>query len=123
MQKLKSLLKKYDKPLQQIGQRLQEIQTNCITDLHKIVNKKQSYLLNLHTNSSLLEGCVDPKYSIFKLNRMKLVIQNKANNCCGLDSGKNFLMENICYNMKFYKVGTLKWLIFKVQLYPKYKTD
>lgn len=101
MQKLKSLLKKYDKPLQQIGRRLQEIETNCGTDLHNNLNEKQSYMLNVHTNGPLLEGCVDPQYSIFKLNGMKLVIQNKANNCCGLNSGEIILMENICYNTKY----------------------
>lgn len=99
MQKLKS--KKYDKPLQQIGRRLQEIETNCGTDLHNNFNEKQSYVLNVHTNGPLLEGCVDPQYSIFKLNGMKIVIQNKANNCCGLDSGEIILMENICYNTKY----------------------
>lgn len=100
MQKLKSLLKKYDKPLQQIGRRLQEIETNCGTDLHNNLNEKQSYMLNVHTNGPLLEGCVDPQYSIFKLNGMKLITQNKANNCCGLNSGEIILMENICYNTK-----------------------
>lgn len=102
MQKLKPLIKKYDKPLQQIGRRLQEIETNCGTDLHNNFNKKAPYVLsNVHTNGPLLEGCVEPQYSIFKLNGMKLVVQSKANNCCGLGSGEIILMENICYNTKY----------------------
>jgi len=101
MQKFKSLLKKYDRQLQQIGRHLQEIETNYGTDIHNNFNEKQSYALNVHTNGPLLEGYVDPQYSIFKLNGMKIVIQNMANNCCGLDSGEIILMENICYNTKY----------------------
>lgn len=97
MQKLKVLIKKDDKPLQQIAKRLQEIDNYGIKSQHcKNIEVKIS-LKNKHANGPIINGCII-QYSVLKLEGMTFDINSKANNCCELTNGKIIIIDNFCYN-------------------------
>jgi len=97
MQNLKKLLKKDDKPLQQIGRRPQELE-NCGINLNNSDIEDDFIFLKDHISGPLIKGCTVPQYSLLKLNGMKFEAQNKANNCCCVKNGRIVIIENICYN-------------------------
>jgi len=63
---------------------------------------------NPHTNGPLLNSCPDFQFSTLLFKNMTFKIQTKANNICGLTSGKIVIIENIiCFkeNNKSYIIG------------------
>lgn len=100
MQKLKVLIKKDDKPLQQIAKRLQEIDIYGIKSQHNKNIQVKISLKNKHASGPIINGCTI-QYSVLKLEGMTFDINSKANNCRELRNGKIVIIDNFCYNEKF----------------------
>jgi len=96
MQKFKDLIRKDDKPLQQIACRIHEIENSDTNLQNQYCNREQTIFKNIHTDGPIIKGCIS-QFNIMTLNGMKFQINNKDNNCCGI-KGKIILIENICYN-------------------------
>jgi len=96
MQKFKDLIRKDDKPLQQIARRIHEIENSDNNLQNKYCNEESIIFKNIHTNGPIIKGCIS-QFTTMTLSGMKFQINNKGNNCCGI-KGKIILIENICYN-------------------------
>jgi len=96
MQKFKDLIRKDDKPLQQIARRIHEIENSDNNLQNRDCNREQPIFKNLHTDGPIIKGYT-LQFTTMTLNGMKFQINNKGNNCCGI-KGKIILIENICYN-------------------------
>lgn len=96
MQKFKDLIRKDDKPLQQIARRIHEIENVNNNLQNEYCYSEQTIFKNIHTNGPIIKGCVS-QFTTMTLRGMKFQIHNKGNNCCGI-KGKIILIENICYN-------------------------
>ncbi|XP_070159008.1 uncharacterized protein [Polyergus mexicanus] len=100
LQTLKKLLKKPDKPLEQIIRRyieyeqnkLNQAQESEITCSHFLVDFKSTY-----TKGPLIEDCYNPQYQIMRCLNTTIRIDTLADNCCGLRDGKIIEVKNIAY--------------------------
>lgn len=102
LQTLKRLLKKHDKPLQQIIRRyleyeqnnMQKIEKHQITSSHFTVDRR-----SIHTMGPLIEGCVrNQQYKILRNCNVTIRIDAMAENCCGLRNGSIIDIKNIVYS-------------------------
>ncbi|XP_068989263.1 uncharacterized protein [Neodiprion pinetum] len=101
MQTLKRLLRKSDKPLQQIFRRYVEIENSS----ESTTSKKRSCKFEVLTQSShydgpLPDGCENPQYKIVNYSDFKLKVDSLADNCCGLVNGEIILVKNIVYDSR-----------------------
>lgn len=100
LQTLKKLLKKYDKPLQQIVRRYFEHEKNKVAE--KLMTKETNHftvdLKSIHTSGPLIHGCCNPQYKIIRKENMTLRIDVQADSCCALTDGTIVLIENIAHN-------------------------
>jgi hypothetical protein len=97
MQTLKKLVRKSDKPLQQVIRRFAELKS--IKKDAKMSTEGQSRLVlrGQHVNGPLHDQCKDPQY--YSLNQPEFSLTLKEpNNCCGLRNGNIVIIENICYS-------------------------
>jgi hypothetical protein len=95
MQKMKKLLRKDDKPLQQIARRIHEIICFREEETMPFLYNDNISFKNTHTNGPLLNNCSDFQFSTLLFKNKTFKIQTKANNICGLTSGKIVIIENI----------------------------
>lgn len=106
MQQIKKLLRKNEKPLQQIAKRVQEYE--CIRETiddnyEKNTQDNDQYILkNKHHNGPIVEKSSNQQYSILLYNKFKLNIYKKADQYCSLKSGDIVFIENFtcCENQK-----------------------
>lgn len=96
MQKFKDLIRKDDKPLQQIARRIHEIENSDNNFQNEYFYRDDTIFKDVHTNGPIMKGCVS-QFTTMTLSGMKFQINNKGNNCCGV-KGKIILIENVCYN-------------------------
>lgn len=99
LQTFKKLLKKSEKPLQQIIRRYFEYEKNNIEksgnhDItsHFIVDKNSN-----HTLGPLIEGCCNPQYKILRSSNATIRIDTLGDNCCTLKNGSIIEIKNIAY--------------------------
>ncbi|KYM94366.1 hypothetical protein ALC62_15008, partial [Cyphomyrmex costatus] len=100
LQTLKKLLKKYDKPLQQIVRRCVEYEKNKVTEKLPTEENK-NFIVDLkstHSFGPLIHGCCNPQYKIIRKTNMTLRIDVIGDNCCALIDGTIVLIKNIAYN-------------------------
>jgi len=96
IRKIQVLLRRDDKPLQQIARRIHEIENSDHNLQNQYCNKELTILKNIHTDGPILKGCIS-QFTTMTLNGMKFQINNKGDNYCGIKE-KFILIENICYN-------------------------
>lgn len=100
LQTLKTLLRKYDKPLQQIVKRYAEYNNNKIAKKHK-TEEAINFMIDLtssHSSGPLIHGCCNPQYKIIRKANMTLRTDVIADNCCALVDGTIVLIKNIAHN-------------------------
>jgi hypothetical protein len=97
MQSFKKLVRKAEKPLQQISSRLQEIQNFGSNHVGKLVPLGSISYNFVHGNGPLLEFCMDPQYKRATFNSFSILLDD-ANNCCGFKDGSIVKVENIAFN-------------------------
>lgn len=100
LQTLKKLLKKYDKPLQQIVRRYIEYEENKIPE-KLTIEENENFKLDMrsiHTSGPLIHGCCNPQYKIITKTNMTLRIDVTGDNCCALIDETIVLIKNIAFN-------------------------
>jgi len=98
MQKLKNMIRKPEKPLQQIARRYEEIQNTKTTCSHYNESTNDNLVpvaTSLHVNGPLLENCINPQYKIIQSSNFTIKITGNADNCCILKNGDIFEVQNI----------------------------
>ncbi|EFN70002.1 hypothetical protein EAG_10539, partial [Camponotus floridanus] len=96
LQTFKKLLKKHDKPLEQIVRRYTEYEQNKIKE-NKAEECEITYLKSTHTKGPLIEGCYNPQYRIMRCLNTTIRIDTLADNCCRLKNGNIIEVKNIAY--------------------------
>lgn len=97
---IKTLIRKREKPLQQLFNRYNEIKRHKndeynITNLDKLVPVKSSAY-----NDIVPDGCKKPLYSKAVCNNFTLSIKENANNCCGLEDGSIVIVEKKVWHVQ-----------------------
>lgn len=109
LSKIKKLIRKGDKPLQQIARRLTEIDTNSCNGNEILENTNNTQLKNRHCNGPLLNGISQKncrQFSILKTKDYFLDINNIKNDCVLLDNGIGVEINNfIQYENENYLIG------------------
>lgn len=92
MQFLKKVVRKSDKPIQQVVRRFTEIEEANINVLSSKLVTQGPY--KEHNSGPLVQHCFSPQYSEYRFS--SFVIKCIApNNCCGLNDGTVIIVENI----------------------------
>ncbi|KAG8173950.1 hypothetical protein JTE90_027181 [Oedothorax gibbosus] len=95
LQQLKKLIRKADKPLKQIYNRLKE--TAATSKIIIANNDTEKFKLEMpHTDGILIDGCVGPEFQKIIFNSFTLTI-TKPNNCCILTDGTIIFIENVAF--------------------------
>lgn len=102
MQQILKLLRKNDKPLQQVIKRIEELQNHIVYNKqNSAINKSIKYFMP-HEDGPLPLGCTSPQYKKFKINNLfTIVVKNRRNWCCLLKNGEIVIVHNIvkCKNI------------------------
>ncbi|XP_036138295.1 uncharacterized protein LOC118644260 [Monomorium pharaonis] len=96
MQILKKLIRKNEKPLQQLFRRYHE--ARHVTTKIKKSTKLYPIKSTNHCNGPLLPLSNNPQYKSAECTFFTLNADSKANNCCGLQDNTIILLRNIAYN-------------------------
>lgn len=101
LQTLKKMLRKSDKPLQQIIRRCIE-KENLSTPLSSVLlhSSIHPHLISLHTDGPLVSNCTSPQYKAIKYNEITFKVRTLADNCCGLNCGAIICIENVAFCAK-----------------------
>lgn len=97
MQQIKKLIRKSEKPLQQLLNRYVEKET---LDCHemKLANNELTVLeKSLHSMGSLAEGCSDPQYRTLSSNSFILKASWQADSCFFTKQHEVVTLENVAY--------------------------
>lgn len=104
MQKLKKLIRKSAKPLEQVIRRCAEKDIKLdISPLRNISSDSvltHPNLTSLHYNGPLTADCTNPQYKIIKYTGITFKVGTDANNCCGLSDGTIVCIENVAHCKK-----------------------
>ncbi|RZF37146.1 hypothetical protein LSTR_LSTR015336 [Laodelphax striatellus] len=96
LQTLKKLIRKADKPLQQICRRHTELEKNCIKQ-----RKDSDYTgptgSGLHYDGPLTENSMSPQYKKLIFQNVSLDTNNKGDGCCILKDNTVVLVKNIAH--------------------------
>ncbi|XP_039306751.1 uncharacterized protein LOC120358099 [Solenopsis invicta] len=101
LQEIKKIVRKSDKPLQQISNRVSELRRNCVTV--EIIDRINTYKLRRECyNGLLINDCRPPMYycvqKYTKIQFQHFTITTKApNNCCIMKDDSIVMVENICH--------------------------
>ncbi|KAM0735062.1 hypothetical protein ACS0PU_011175 [Formica fusca] len=104
MQTLKKLLRKSEKPLQQVVRRCTEKEINLdISPLRNISSDSiltHPNVVSLHCDGPLTSDCKNPQYKVIKYSGITFKAGTLANNCCGLSDGTIVCIENVAHCKK-----------------------
>lgn len=95
MQILKNMIRKPEKPLQQIARRYGEIKTTYSNYNKNTNNDLELVATSLHVKGPLPENCINPQYKVIKSVTFTIKITRNADNCCILKNGDIFEIQNI----------------------------
>ncbi|KAF0707709.1 Uncharacterized protein FWK35_00035325 [Aphis craccivora] len=117
MQQIKKLVRKYDRPLQQIVKRLGELNNHK----SKYVSCDDDYRFkfeNPHESGPLIEGLLLPGYKNIVCKDYVLIANDIKNNRCILGNGSIVLIENVAFsNDKRIQMIIGKEYLKKIDLY------
>lgn len=106
LQTFKKLLKKPDKPLEQIVRRFIEYEQQKINKLEESETTYSQFVVDLkltHTKGPLIEGCCGPQYQIMRCANTIIRTDKLSDNCCGLADGNIIEVKNIAYSIELNK--------------------
>lgn len=97
LQKLKRMIRKGDKPIQQVAKRYEELKQSQSQE--QSPQTWRDYLSGLHCSGPLPAGCFNPQYSSFfdPIRSIKINLSN-ANCCCKLNDDSIIQVENIAHS-------------------------
>lgn len=94
LQKIKKLLRKGDRPLQQIGNRLHEEHEASLCDILKLMTTNALQCFGQHYAGPTVRGCGNPQYTSV-LHKGFFISLKIGNNCCILNNGSIVVIKNI----------------------------
>lgn len=100
LQRFKKILKKHDKPLEQVVRRYIEYEHNKINKTEAPEITYSNFLVDLksaHAEGPLIQNCYNPQYKIIRSLNTTIRIDTLADNCCGLIDGNIIEVKNIAY--------------------------
>lgn len=97
LQTLKKMIRKSEKPLQQVFRRYHEAQ-NITTTIKKRNTKLCPIASTCHFNGPLLPLSRNPQFTVAECSSFKLDANSNANDCCGLQDNTIILLRNIAYS-------------------------
>lgn len=101
LQKIKSMVRGRNKPLEQIGNRMAELFCDVSSSLPSLTTQIKQFplLSHIHYNKgSLPLKCMGPQYKKIHFPNFNIKIEF-PNNCCGLDCGDIIMVENVCHSI------------------------
>ncbi|EFN71874.1 hypothetical protein EAG_07199, partial [Camponotus floridanus] len=118
LQEVKKIIRKADKPLQQLHRRyMEKNDAICNTDLTYEENSKIQ-LLNEHYDGPLIQDCTNPQYKSINMAQYIIKVNDNANNCCFMKDESIIKIENIAYcNRRKYLVAIGKKFMIKKDLF------
>jgi len=99
MQKIKKMIKKDDKPLQQIVRRIHEAKFNDVSQCNCDFKKNIIYY-KLHSKGPLINDTSGPQYQALKFKEFTLISQDSKNQYCSTINGDIIKIYNISYHKK-----------------------
>lgn len=100
MKFLKKMIRKHEKPLEQVINRYQEFMTYSESKLSSNISNEVIYK-KIHNNGPLLEHLTAPQYQIIIKNNVKINTKSISDNYIGFEDDKKLLIFkvfNICHN-------------------------
>lgn len=98
---IKKLIRKSEKPLQQLFNRYNEIKCNNNNKEQNITISDKLVPLESSTyNDVVPDGCKNPLYKKAVCRNFTLSINDYANNCCGLEDGSNVIIQQIVWHIQ-----------------------
>ena len=99
LQKLKWLVHKGEKPLQQIVKRYSEMDHVMLKKMKQgTVSSVSNKFLQEHNDGPLVDGCGNPQYKKYQMGNAVVNVQRKGDCCAGLHDGSVVLIQNFAYN-------------------------
>lgn len=95
MQTLKKLIRKSDKPLQQLCRRYVEIETNSSRSHFSSLSVAHPNVSSPNYDGPLLSNCSSPQYKKLSLSLFTIDVSVISDNCCQLVDGSVVLVSNI----------------------------
>lgn len=116
---LKKLIRKKDKPLQQISRRLEEANyCKLESKVDNSLRTDQVVLKTRHNLGPIIDSCTDIQYRSIIYHKLTLSVLGKGNKCCCLFNNSIVLILNIAYqNMLQRYVIVGKEFLNKVNVY------
>ncbi|VEN57146.1 unnamed protein product [Callosobruchus maculatus] len=97
LQHLLKLVRKPEKPLQQVIRRYHEMHVNQLQNSNTSLKDKEYVLKNEHFGGSLILDCVGPEYKAVYFKNYYLG-SNPKDSCCILNDGSVFQIHNIAFS-------------------------
>lgn len=94
LQRLKRMLRKGDKPLQQCARRYEELKHYVKQDKSLSVEDVPVFT-GLHTNGPVPSCCTNPQFSCLKMSGTQFKL-NLSDSCCLLSDGSYVVIQNFC---------------------------
>jgi len=103
MMQIKKLVRNFNRPLQQIARRIEEVTKNATLDFEYITSCDKIIYSGDNINGPVLSGCEPPAYKKLRFHNFIIIAGDIRNNCCSVNEGKtivrveNILMYNNCH--------------------------
>lgn len=97
LQEIKKVIRKADKPLQQLHRRYVEKDAICNDEVLTYEENLKIQLLKEHFNGPIIQNCINPQYEIISISNYVIKVNDNANNCCIMKDESIIKVENIAY--------------------------
>lgn len=99
---IKRLIRKSEKPLQQLFNRYNEIKRNRNNNEQVSLFDQLKPLESSAYKDVVPHGCKNPLYKKAVCNNFTLSVNEKANNCCGLEDGSVVIVQQIAWHVQLH---------------------
>lgn len=105
MMQIKKLFRNFNRPLQQIARRIEEISKNATHVFEYITSCDKIIYSGDNINGPVLTGCEPPTYKKIRFHNFIIIAGNIRNNCCSINEGKTIVrVENIMMYNNYHMV-------------------
>ncbi|EZA62198.1 hypothetical protein X777_02824 [Ooceraea biroi] len=97
LQEIKKIIRKADKPLQQLHRRYTEKNDKICNIVLIYEESPKIQFLNKHCNGPLIHDCTNPQYKTINILQYTIKVNDNANNYCFMKDKSIIKIENIAY--------------------------
>jgi len=118
LQEIKKIIRKADKPLQQLHRRYVEKNIATCNEVLAYEENSKIQLLKEHSNGPLIHNCTNPQYKTISILQYVMKVDDNANNCCFIKNKSIIKIEIIAYcNIRKCLVAIGKKFMIKADLF------